>query len=356
MYLSLLFLSFVVALASAADPLSLHMLVEVPVGGDATIRLQGKDMDGDSLTYKITSLPSSGSLYQLSSVYSQYGYEPKAGVKITSVDTTVTDPKGRVYYERPRVDRENVGEWGRMEYTASDKTGTSKAGTVQLVGPKIHLAASDFSSDTDGWTVTGNRLASSPVNHEASSRGSLNHYIYSTDDTLNVGTTSSDKDLWYFNAPSKFLGYQGLSYNGYIEFTLSSFSGDFSADNLNDDTKLVELFCSSCKVNTGITIAYPLSSTSFNGSTKTFKIPLLETAGWLQDPENTLAHLHPWNPPTRCQFIEVLSSISSLKILGDYTKWYESVSVDNVVIGKDKAASSIPICAQRTPDASSCDC
>jgi hypothetical protein len=304
------------------------------------------------MTYKITALPSSGTLHQLSSVYSQYGYEPKAGVAITAEGTTVTDPKGRVLYVRPAVDRESVGEWARFGYTASDVSSTSVAGVVQLVGPSHRLASSDFSSGADSWTISGNRAASSAANHEASSRGSLNHYIYGTDDTLNM-IGGSDKDLWYFNAPSHFTGYQGLAYNGHLQFTLSSFSGDFSAANQNSDVKLVKLHCAKCATNSGITISYPLSASSFTGATKTFSIKLTESSGWLQDPENTL---RTWVAPTKCQFIEVLSGLTSVEILGDYTKWYESVSVDNVHLYKDKAVSSIPTCAQGSPDASTCTC
>ena len=164
--------------------------------------------------------------------------------------------------------------------------------------------------------------------------------------------SGKDEDLWYFNAPAKFLGWQGVVYGGTMDFTMSSFSGDFSTGNMNSDLKIVEMHCAKCATNSGITMSFPLSLTSFNGSTKTFSLPLLETSGWLQDPENTLKT---WNAPTRCQFIELLGGLTSVKILGDFTQWYESVSVDNVKFVKS-GSSSIPICAQGSPDASVCTC
>ena len=300
----------------------------------------------------MTSLPTSGKLHQLSDVYSKYGYEPKIGQEITSPGTLVTDPKMRLMYVRPTPDRELSGEFDRFQYTVNDGTDTSSPGTVVVLGPGKKIVASDFSAGHEGWTVEGNRASGSAATHEASSRGSLNHYIYSTDDSLNMAT-GNDKDLWYFNAPSKFLGWQGAAYGGSMEFTMSSFSGDFSSANMNDGTYLVELYCSKCATNTGVTIGYPLSATSFDGSTKTFSISMKEDGGWLRDPENTL---NAWTVPTRCDFIEVLSGLTHVRILGDFTKWHESVSVDNIMWRKSKVKSNVPICAQGTPDASTCTC
>lgn len=345
------------------------MVRSVAVGGDDTIRLMGKDLDGDALTYTVLSLPATGKLYQLSAVYSSHGYEPKAGVQITAGGTDVTDPLGRVVYVRPSVDRELEGEWGRFTYQAKSSSATDAAlsapagaasptaavgmdavGTVVLTGPSMTITSSHFSAGADDWLIAGNRqpAASSPASHEASSRGALSHYVYATDDTLNL-EGGRDKDLWMFQAPQKFLGWQGGWYGSKLEFTLSSFAGDFSAansnagaDNTHEDLRLVELHCSSCALNTGITIAYPLSASSFSGATKTFSLELKETAGWLQDPENTLTG---WEAPSKCSMIEVLSGLTSVKILGDFTSWYESVSLDDVKVVKGKAKSDIPMCA-----------
>ncbi|GMI32407.1 hypothetical protein TrCOL_g8022 [Triparma columacea] len=345
-----------IAAVNCAAPLSLHTVAEVAVGGNVVIPLLGYDTDiGHSLTATITSLPTTGKVYQLSDVYSKYGYDPKVGTEITSVNTVVTDSKMRVLYVRPTPDRELSGDFARFEYTVSDgTTGTaaSSAGTVVVLGPSKNVVGSDFSSSNDGWTIEGNRVAGTAATYEASSRGSLNHYIYATDDSLNM-QSDTDKDLWYFSAPSSFLGWQGAVYGGTMEFTLSSFSGDFSAANLNSQSYLVELYCSKCATNTGVTISYPLSATSFDGTTKTFSISMKETGGWLRDPENTL---QAWTVPTKCDFIEVLSGLTHVKILGDFTKWYESVSIDNVSFKKSNAKSNIPVCAQGSPDASSCTC
>jgi hypothetical protein len=55
-------------------------------------------------------VPSSGSIYQLSQVYSSYGYEPKGGERISAADTIVTGSNNRVYYKRPTPDSPNYNK------------------------------------------------------------------------------------------------------------------------------------------------------------------------------------------------------------------------------------------------------
>ena len=96
---------------------------------------------------------------------------------------------------------------------------------------------------------------------------------------------------------------------------------------------LVELDCAQCEgpVGAGITLVFPLSAalatTPFKGEATTFTLPLTEGAGWLKDPQNTLKK---WEPPSKCDMIQVLSRLSSVHILGDWTTWYETVALDNV--------------------------
>lgn len=116
--------------------------------------------------------------------------------------------------------------------------------------------------------------------------------------------------------------------------------------------------CSSCKgpVGKGITLIFPLStalrSTPFSKEGTLFSLSLTEGAGWLKDPQNVLK---PWTTPTRCDMLQVLSRLSSLDILGDWTTWYETLALDNVQL-QNSVAGKIPICAMSREDASSCSC
>ncbi|CAM9619930.1 unnamed protein product, partial [Choristocarpus tenellus] len=167
-------------------PLALHQVVVVPPGGEAVIRLPGYDLDGDELEATITSLPSSGGLYQLSKVFSQYGYDPKAGDLITT-QAVVTGSGNRVLYRRPTMDAEPQGAWGRFTYTVMDGSKTAKDGTIFLVSSDGRLAASEFSTGAGDWQVCQNdRLGCNTARHEPSSRGLMNYFISGLDSIVHT--------------------------------------------------------------------------------------------------------------------------------------------------------------------------
>ena len=266
----------------------------------------------------------------------------------------------------------SADEWGRFNYTVADDNNDnnmynihnnkggedeSQEGTVVLVSPNNVVVESNFLFSDENWTTVGNRNKNE-VFYEQSSRGIMNYYIYSMDQSLNINSNGDDADVWYFELPPKFHGWQGIMYGGRIEFVLSSFGGDFSEGfrNQPDKLNLVEITCAKCSINKGETIGFPLHATDrFDGRTTTFTLPLTELSGWVRDPKNTL---HEWKPITKCKFIEILSGISSIRILGDLTTWYESISIDNVrlVAAKPKGRYHLPVCAQKSPDARRCDC
>ena len=147
----------------------------------------------------------------------------------------------RIYYKRPAADAAPVGAYGIMTYTVSDMTVSNKlksespSGMVTFVPPSGIIVGSHFSRGAEAWTIVGNKAAGGHVvTYEASSRGELNHFVYGSDDTINIADVSgNDLNLWFFQAPSKFLGHQGIAYGGTLDFTLSSFYGDFAIDKLN---------------------------------------------------------------------------------------------------------------------------
>lgn len=298
-------------------------------------------------------------------VFSDYGYEPKQG-SLARTGKEVTGSGNRIYYKRPTADGAPVGAYGVMGYRVMDLTAantvksTSHEGLVTFAPPSGILVGSHFTRGSEDWTIVGNKIGEHAVTFESSSRGMLNHYVYGSDDTINAHQiTGSDESLWYFKAPSKFLGHHGISYDGSLEFTLSSFQGDYASDKLNTGSPvsaglaLVYLECAKCNLNKGVRLAFPLSATKagFTGATTQFSLGLKESDGWLEDSKNSLVA---WNAPSQCTFIEVLSGLSRVSILGDFTKWYESVALDTVQFVNLKAA--LPVCAQGTPDASSCSC
>ncbi len=104
----------------------------------------------------------------------------------------------------------------------------------------------------------------------------------------------------------------------------------------------------------GLADMYQAPYLTFNGRATHFSLDLMESAGWLKDPKNTLVD---WAPASVCDLVEVLSGLSSLRILGDFTRWYESVSLDNVrFVAPQSGAAKTPMCAQIRPDGSNCRC
>ncbi len=102
---------------------------------------------------------------------------------------------------------------------------------------------------------------------------------------------------------------------------------------------MVLLECALCQgpVSRGVTLGFSMaalrtsSSGVFTGSTKRFSIPLLEglTVGWKKDSQNSLVE---WTTASQCDVIQVLSRLSRVRILGDWTTLQETVALDDVSI------------------------
>jgi hypothetical protein len=265
----------------------------------------------------------------------------------------------------------------------------SYPGTISLVAPNGYLVSSNFLLNNEDWNIIGNKASWVASTYEPFSRGQqLNHYIMGTDDVVHVlyqngnnkGLTKpdsqvraeqkTDASLWYFHAPSKYYGNFGISYTGTLSFTMASFSGDFTALN-RGDTPVVQLECAQCvgPVTKGIKLVYTMSTllakqklNMGSSSTTTFTIPLTETGGWQIDPQNTLTTT--WRQPTKCEFIQVLSALTSFNVLGDWTLGVESVGLDNVALAAntnfaskgEQSGNIVPLCALHRPDASVCTC
>lgn len=197
------------------------------------------------------------------------------------------------------------------------------------------LVTSTFDRDAENWRIVSNGQSpqSQTPTFQPISRGRLlSYYVYALDAVIHRKSDGSGDDamLWYFSAPDKFLGNQWAAYGGSLDFVLSSAEGSFDQANLNllGRGNLALLECTTCNLNAGITLAMPLSLTfSYDGTTTQFRLPLSELAGWLKDPKNVIL---PWTQPTQCEFVSVLSALTSLKILGDFTRGYESVALDTV--------------------------
>lgn len=392
--LLLLLLDTCTVWTQAVAPIALHFTVPATSNSENLIRLRSYDSDGDTTQSSIVSMngcgtTNCGTLNQLSQPYSAYGYLPKAGNVISGQPTPidVTGSANRIVYTPPKNKRSPEDRWGWFEWQSYDGSSYStKPGIVALLAPGNVLVQSSFMFNTEQWSVVSNGAGGVGTSHSASSRGLLNHYIHSKDDEININpstgkrcvdvfcffvhvrsvccccccsvvflmhltssffclfVTGADTRLWYFVAPSKFLASATsnptnmLAFGGSLTFTMSSQAGDFSTNNLNANVPFVILECATCDSGMGIRLVRMFGANaadiSFDGKEKVFTVPMTTSATnkmngvvWLKDSKSTLIKYTETND---CELIEVLNGLSSLKILGDFTKWHESVSLDDV--------------------------
>jgi len=354
--------------------------------GEADVCLRGLDLDGDQVEATVTGLPAGGLLSHRSQVYETHNYSPKAAAAI-KVSDALTTRQNCLLWANPSAPTSASAGCGplaagghcRVTYTVKDQNGKAggAAGVVTLLDTANPWLGTDFSSGADGWTVVGNTAgapaATSAPLWEASSRGLLSYYVHAKDAVIagqaqgqqpqregssppcDATTGCSDTQQWYFVAPPRFLGFQGMHYGGEISFSLMSSAGDFAQSNLNDGGRqdLVVLECATCATNTGIRLVVRMANgvagnadayRTFDGKPKAFRVPLTESA-WLKDPKSTLEL---WQPPTQCEMFEVLSNLSAVRVLGDHTKWHESVSLDDFRLVAAPCTQQVPLSCDAT--------
>lgn len=358
---TVLFVALLVGLAQAV-PIVHHQLYVVNASSYAIVKARALDPFSNIdnvLRYRVVSSPTTGSIVQLSKVFSDYGYEPIFGpvLQAGQGDSSIVTGSGqRFIYKRPALDVARNQKWDSIYITVSDGKDNSVNSIFTFVPPSGAFVGSDFFLDNENWKIVGNKATQDAVFENFNRGPSLSNYIMGTDNLINLDRSSKvDNSLWYFQAPSKFYNNQGLAYGGWLSFTMSSFSGDFRKLN-RESTPLVILECDSCvgPVSKGITLVFPINVPrigKYSGETRTFSIPLTENEGWLKDPQNTLKA---WTPATQCDVIQVLSRLSNLQILGDWTAGEESIALDSVLVSNTKAA--LPLCAMSRTDASICTC
>lgn len=339
-----------------------YVVLHVSPGEDVDVLLRGFSLPHSrprKLRFATLETVSNGELYEPSYNYCKYGYEPGKRGSAVSGATDVTCTSRSFLYNYPSEKILPRGELDRFRFvTMNDKYGVSCPGVVHLVDASNPLLVeSAFDVDDEGWTLSDNSQNTNAVWDRSSIGPKLNRYVHGTEDWIDLNARHADNVLWFFDAPSKFLGSKtsgGMAgaYGGTLRFVLSSASGDFTQLNQGHDgtsgsLPVVRIECETCRnegpqrTDRGIQLVYPMSklSSSFDGSTTNIVISLTETSGWLKDSENSQIE---WTPPTQNEFVQVLKRFSRLQILGDYTVHYESVLLDTVRLEPGPPGSVLP--------------
>ena len=165
-------------------PIAISQTITANEDLDQIITLMGTDPDGDTLFYKITSLPINGYLFQTSDGISK-------GDTINVLSTIVTDSSNRVIYISEKD--ENGINYGNFGFKASDGISDSEEGMIKLnvinVNDKPTSLSKTITADEDidktilleGTDVDGDTLSFSI------SSLPINGYLFQTSDGITRG-------------------------------------------------------------------------------------------------------------------------------------------------------------------------
>lgn len=158
------------------------------------------------------------------------------------------------------------------------------------------IVASTFDSGRDGWTA------------DADGEIGWDNHGYASGKDLGTGET------WYFCAPAKFRGDKSVCFRGALQFDLKQSKVDSQSD--HPDVILS---------GAGLTLTKDLPVTSNpNAAWTNYVIPLNEYSGWVNQATGLAARAD--------EIMAVLSSLTSLRIRGEYRAGADSAWLDNVIM------------------------
>lgn len=273
-----------------------------------------------------------GSFYQLSYIFSKYGYVPYQGKEIIN-SSVITGTKGRFVYRLKNVNSYQINN-GMIDnvniivrFVDNYKKPGVLSGKIIFLPKSGTFVSSDFLLNRDGWKIMYNHPIRTPIQNPTYcnwNHNDISMFITGTDNYVNLDKSHMyDKSLWYFKSPVKYNTDLSLAYLGWIDFSLVVLSGDFTKMNHLELVPIIKIACN----NLFDFIGY-YSTMIFNNSANNihFHIKLDENL---------------WNAPYKNQrqiskqnFIRCLRDVNSFEILGDWTSGIETVGLDSVRIYK----------------------
>lgn len=135
------------AVADNFVPQAVSQLASGPANGDLLIKLNAHDANSDSLTCRVTALPTKGSLHQYSSGV--------RGLPIVITNTTVTDPENRVIFAP--VTNDFSDNYTSFEFLANDgeADSTTASVAVQILGLPYAVTQSPSEIRTNSAVLNG---------------------------------------------------------------------------------------------------------------------------------------------------------------------------------------------------------
>lgn len=161
----------------------------------------------------------------------------------------------------------------------------------------------------DGWSIEGNQKIVEAYHIPHTYNKEMSRFIIGNDTIIHVESrgNNNDKSLWYFRSP---LLNSDLSNYKYINFTLSCFAG------INNLLNNIDHYIRICNQKINLCTKYSvLDQYNFTSQWTKFNV-LLDKKLWTQN----------------YKFNKIISNVSYIYILGDWTQWYETIGLDNFLI------------------------
>ncbi|HHZ99804.1 MAG TPA: hypothetical protein EYN68_09795, partial [Candidatus Marinimicrobia bacterium] len=209
-------------------PIATAQTVSADEDVDKTITLSGTEVDGQDLTYLITSLPSNGTLYQTSDGSTR-------GDAISSVPTTVSDGSHRVIY-RSAADGNGDGH-GNFGFKVSDGNSDSDEATVTVnvasVNDDIVATAQTVTANEDvdkTITLTATDIEERTLSYQITTLPS-NGTLYQTSDDSTRGDAISSVPTTVSDGSHRviYVSFLNGSGDGHGNFGFKAFSGSASS-------------------------------------------------------------------------------------------------------------------------------
>eukprot|EP00929_Paragymnodinium_shiwhaense_P008718 TRINITY_DN112685_c0_g1_i1.p1 TRINITY_DN112685_c0_g1~~TRINITY_DN112685_c0_g1_i1.p1 ORF type:complete len:427 (+),score=35.08 TRINITY_DN112685_c0_g1_i1:68-1348(+) len=332
------------------NPIAMHIACWVDVNVPTGCALAGHEENGLPLEFRLVTLPKEGMLYETSPNFRTDGSDPKHmpdPIGPHLLPFTISDPKNRVIYVPPYNVFAPEGFWGAFEYEVVLRQETvdgspapapivSGRGMAVMANPHGAVVGTNFdlADNYAGWHISGNfagpDVPGGGLKHQALSWGGLSHYVYGVDEVQYVNfETKNDESKWYFEASDDYnIKELSAAYGGKVQFLVRKLYGNFTQ--LNDPLDWLTLECASCNNGQGMRLVRFIDDNFFwGGEERLIEVPLLPSGRWMKDPLNSAKD---FRLATDCEIASVLTNISRVAILGDFTKGGEGVAIDNVAI------------------------
>ncbi|MEM0984411.1 MAG: laminin B domain-containing protein [Planctomycetota bacterium] len=185
-------------------------------------------------------------------------------------------------------------------------TAAALAATAFTAGAQV---TSTFDTDADGWSTINDTSSFGFDALVGNPAGSI------------VGVDRASGAIWYFAAPSKFLGNQSAALGGTLSWDILGLTGSQSLGGTNAD-----VFLSSGGTLIGIDLGFNPNTTDFTN----YSVDLSFDAGW-EFVSSTNGNTN-GNAVDAATFASVLANLDGLFIRGEYTTGSDSSALDNVVL------------------------